>query len=331
MLLKDAENFIALSREKLKNSTKRNPCPICRKTGCGVNSQIVLCWRVETGSQERVKSGAYLHFREGYDRFIPMPIQRPADPKAAPELIAKVYDSLLDCLVLDDKHLNELKARGLPEKIIARNRYRTTPTKVDGRIICKYLGDLYNLDFVPGFYQDESRRLNIKGSGVFIPYRNLDGSIRGMQIRPDRGSLKYLWFSSNDLFKGASSGSFIHYARPDVARARKEIYITEGGLKADCIASLASAGVAAMAGVTAVNYDTLVSEIKQGLPEVEKVVLAFDADWKSNPHVRDALMRLKEVVSKAFKVEIEDWDIKLGKGFDDKLLKEKNAANIRRP
>lgn len=329
-LLRDVPDYIAPVREKLKNSTKRNPCPICRKTGCGVNSSIVLCWRVEAGSRERVKSGAYLHFREGFDKFIPMPVQR-SDPKASPELISQVYDTLLNCLVLEDKHLNQLKARGLSEKTIFRNGYRSVPTKVDGQIVCKYLGDLYNLDFVPGFYQDETRRMNVKGSGIFIPYLDLNRAIRGMQIRPDRSSLKYLWFSSNDMYKGASSGSFIHYARPDIARAKKEIYITEGGLKADCIAELGNVGVAAIAGVNAVSYDTIVSEIKQGLPEVEKIILAFDADWKSNPQVKNALVNLNEVVSKTFKVEIEDWDIKQGKGLDDKLLKEKNGQSIRRP
>lgn len=325
MLLKDAENFVQPVHEKLKNSNRRNPCPVCGKTGCGVNSRIVLCWRVSAGSQERVKSGAYLHLREGFHQPLSLQVQKAVEPKASPELISKVYDSLLDCLILDDRHLHELKSRGLSKEVIFKNKYRTTPTKVDGHMICKYLGGLYNLDFIPGFYQDESRRINIKGSGVFIPYRNLDGSIRGMQIRPDRGALKYLWFSSNDFHKGASSGSFVHYARPDIARSRQEIYITEGGLKADCISALGKVGVAAIAGVTAVNYETLMEEIKTGLPEVKKVILAFDADWKSNTHVKDALMRLHEVAKKYHTVEIEDWDIKLGKGYDDKLLREQNG------
>ena len=120
---------------------------------------------------------------------------------------------------------------------------------------------------------DEARRMNIQGSGIFIPYRSVSGKIRGMQVRPDRGSSKYFWFSSADLFRGASSGSYLHFARPDVAKARKEIYITEGGLKADCIAALGNYGVAAMAGVTAVDYNTVTDEIKTGIPEVEKVIL----------------------------------------------------------
>ncbi len=327
MLLKDADTFIKPAKEKFKNATRKNRCPICNGIGCAVNSQIVLCWRVEAGSKERVKSGAYLHFRNNYDTFIPIQVQRPVEPKATSEVIAQVYRDLLSCLVLEDKHITALKARGLNEQEIVHNGYRSTPTKLDGQIICKYLSGIYNLDYVPGFHQAETRRLNVQGSGIFIPYRNIDGTIRAMQVRPDRSSAKYFWFSSADLHKGASSGSFVHYARPTTARAKKEIHITEGALKADCISTLAGVGVAAIAGVTAVNYDTLVEEIKTGLPEVEKIIIAFDIDWKTNPHVQRPLMALYEVVKKSFLVEIEDWDAKLGKGLDDKLLKEKNAKN----
>jgi hypothetical protein len=85
--------------------------------------------------------------------------------------------------------------------------------------------------------------------------------------------------------------------------------------------------VVAMAGVNAVDYETLMKEIKEGLPAVEQVVLAFDVDWKTNPKVKNALMRLSETAKQYFKVSIEDWDIKLGKGLDDKLLKEKHGKN----
>ena len=324
MLLKDeSSTYIQPAREKLKNANRRNRCPVCNGTGCGVNSQIVLCWRVEAGSKERVKSGAYLHVRNDYNPFLPPPVT-PMIPKASSELITKVYESLLDCLVLEDKHLKQLIARGLPEHIVIKNRYRSTPTKLDGKFVCKYLSDLYDLDYVPGFYLDETgRNMNIKGSGIFIPYRNVEGTIRGMQVRPDRGTAKYFWFSSADLSKGASSGSFVHFARPNVAKARKELYVTEGGLKADCIASLGGHGVAAIAGVTAVDYEVLAAEIKAGIPEVEKIILSFDVDWKTNPHVKEPMLRLLDVLRQYFKVEIEDWNVKQGKGLDDKLLNDR--------
>jgi hypothetical protein len=321
---------IKAAKEKLKRASKRNRCPLCNGTGCGVNSQIVLCWRVEAGSKERVNSGAYLHVRTDYNPFTPPPAEK-MEPKASLDLIVQVYESLLDCLILSDSHIRNLEARGLTKTIIAKNRYRSTPSKLDGKIICKYLSDLYNLDGVPGFYYDESRQLNIKGSGMFIPYRDAKGVIRGMQIRPDRGNAKYFWFSSADLPKGASSGSFPHFAGVDYAKQSKEIWITEGGLKADCASFLGSIGVVAMAGVTAVDYHTLMQEIKSDVPEVEKIILAFDADWKTNIHVKKPLLQLLDVAREHFdSVEIEDWDAKQGKGIDDKLLKEKNGKNIRK-
>jgi hypothetical protein len=319
-------NFIKPPKEKLKRATRRRKCPICDGIGCGYNSEIVLCWRVEAGSKERAKSGAFIHVLND-DYTIPfMPMSKPVeDPKAPAETISKVYESLLDCLVLSDKHTRELQARGLSPNTITKNRYKTVPTKVEGQIVRQYLDTLYNLDYVPGFYMEDSqiRRLNVKGSGIFIPYRDPNGVIRGMQVRPDRGSAKYFWFSSTDLEKGASSGSFTHYAGVD--KTKTEIYITEGGLKADCIAELSGAMVVAMAGVTAVNYDTLMHEIKDNLPAVNHVVLAFDIDWKTNIHVQMPLLKLTETAREYFTVEVQDWDPKLGKGFDDKLLKEKHG------
>jgi len=247
------------------------------------------------------------------------------EPKASAEIISKVYDSLLDCLVLTDKHTKDLQARGLSLETIVKNRYRSTPTKMDARVVCQYIEGLYSLDHVPGFYMEDVRRLNVKGSGIFIPYRDPNGVVRGMQVRPDRGTSKYFWFSSSDLWKGAASGSFAHYAGVD--KTKTEIFITEGGLKADCIAELSGEMVVAMAGVNAVNYEVLMKEIKENLPAVEQVILAFDVDWKHNEKVRNALLRLSETAKEHYKVSIEDWDIKLGKGLDDKLLKEKHGKN----
>lgn len=315
-------------REKLRRASKKNPCVICGKTGCAFNNTIVICRRVSIGSHKTTTTGDYLHFRN--DDFGPshIPMSTPIEePKASAEIISKVYESLLDCLVLTDKHTRDLEARGLTPKDIVRNRYRSAPTKEDAKVVCKYLGGLYDLDYVPGFYSDEEgiRRLNIKGSALFIPYRSPTGIIRGMQLRPDRGASKYFWFSSNDMWKGAASGSYAHYAGVD--ESKTEIYITEGGLKADCIFSLSGAMVVAMAGVNAVNYDTLMKEIKDNLPTVTQVVLAFDIDWKTNLHVKDALLRLTTTAQNYFKVEVEEWTPKLGKGYDDKLLKEKHGKN----
>jgi DNA primase len=315
MILSSPDNFVP-TKEKVKNATSKRPCPICHKTGCGVNSKIVLCWRVE--SSRRVDSGAYLHFLNddySYASIIKVPVM---EPKASLEEIDKIYDAFLDCLVLSDKHNSDLIHRGLSKETITKNKYRTTPTKLDSKVICQYLETLSSLEYVPGFYLEESRRINVKGTGLFIPYRDPQGKIRGMQIRPDRGNMKYIWFSSVDLWKGASSGSYPHYSNPDFQS--EIIYITEGGLKGDCIAELKKVSVVSIAGVTAVNYEFLMNEIKEHFPKVTTVALAFDVDWKKNEHVKDALLRLSKEASKHFEVYIEDWNIKYGKGYDDFLL-----------
>src|SRR6266498_1564479 len=184
MLLQDTQ-FVPHLQERLKRATKRNKCVICGGTGCGFTSYMALCWRIR--SSEQAKSGAYIHFlNNNFTTSAPMS-KSIEEPKAPAETISKVYESLLDCLVLSDKHTKDLEARGLSPMAIVKNRYRTIPTREDARIVCKYLEDLYSLEGIPGFYMEDVRRLNIKGSGIFIPYRDPDRIIRAMQVRPDRG------------------------------------------------------------------------------------------------------------------------------------------------
>ena len=309
-------------KEKLRRANRKNPCPICKKSGCGFNNRVALCWRVSTGSKERTKAGSFLHILEGTNFPIYLPVAKPS-PKS--DNVSEIYDLLLGELGLSKKHFQHLyEKRKLSKETILRNKYRSVPTELEGRLICQKLGKNYNLDYVPGFYFDQVRQLNVKGSGIFIPYRNAKGKIQGMQIRSDFGAARYLWFSSNDLDKGVSSGSPIHYVNTEQAKTQRQIYLTEGALKADCIAEYINVGVLAIAGVTSVNYEKLKIDLKKSLPEVTSVVLAFDADWKINKQVKYALSELYKTMSQDFKVLLEDWPISEGKGLDDYLLNAKN-------
>ena len=64
---------------------------------------------------------------------------------------------------------------------------------------------------------------------------------------------------------------------------------------------------------------------RKALPVLEalqpqRVLLAFDADWRSNPHVAHALGQAAFALVKAgYEVQVEDWDPALGKGIDDLL------------
>jgi hypothetical protein len=93
----------------------------------------------------------------------------------------------------------------------------------------------FDLEGVPGFYiQDDCWALNLNYSGFYIPYRDEQGRILGLQIRKDIDEKpKCLWLSSSDKEKGCSSGSPLHFVNPDFIRSSKIVFITEGALKAD--------------------------------------------------------------------------------------------------
>jgi hypothetical protein len=54
---------------------------------------------------------------------------------------------------------------------------------------------------------------------------------------------------------------------------------------------------------------------------IQLVLLAFDADWRSNPHVAQALRQAAfAMVQAGYEMQVEDWAPALGKGIDDLLV-----------
>src|SRR5262249_29823230 len=54
--------------------------------------------------------------------------------------------------------------------------------------------------------------------------------------------------------------------------------------------------------------------------QVRQVLLAFDADWRTNPHVAQALGQAAfALVTAGYAVQVENWDPALRKGIDDLL------------
>jgi hypothetical protein len=212
----------------------------------------------------------------------------------------------------------------LSDETIKTNQFKSIPTTFESRRILAVLGKKVNLEHVPGFWFDKEWRLNVKGSGFFVPYRDIHQAIRGMQVRLDFGKMRYLWLSSKDHETGASPGAPVHYCRPDLVTDK--VWITEGGLKAICISEYENIPVIAIGGVTAVNNENFFRKIKEDLPNVTKVAIAFDIDWKKNHQVANALGRMgMEAKKQNYEVSILDWDEKIGKGYDDYLRAKKNS------
>ncbi len=315
--------------------SKKHPCEICGKPDWCTeidDGRLAYCMRQSFGSIKQGRSGGYIHvLRETLRPVIQSTKTASAirESGSAEGVLAganrrdAVYRELLENLTLTEAHGNHLlQQRQLSDTTIARNLYASIPSD-NGRIVCKELARHFDLSGVPGFYKEHGLwRLNVFSGGFFIPYRDIKGKISALQVRRDSGSPRYLWLSSNQKPRGASSRAPIHFNRPDLATVSGVALMTEGALKADCIADNVQISTIAVAGVSGVAPDTLTNELRQNLPELKKIILAFDIDWKTNVAVRNALARFVCSFSDAyFDVQVLKWNANLGKGLDDVLLK----------
>jgi hypothetical protein len=309
--------------------------------------------RQSAGSIKEARNGAYIHALQ-YDPNWQDSIKRTSaatannisndgsggHKRANADLLNEVYTYLLQvCLKLSPFHRDLLYTkRNLSEDTVEKNLYRSVPGHDACLVVCNSMQEKFGdkLHGIPGFYKNSDGRWRMPHvDGFFIPYRDVQGRIVGLQIRLDkpRGSTKYIWFSTPpDHFScGTSSGSPIHFAKPDRGKQSSSAVLIEGALKADIVCERWNVAAIAIAGASGFNPEKILAEIQSGLPEVKKLDVAFDADWKDNKAVRSGLERLlKAIPGSGLETETLEWDIKTdGKGLDDVLnnLVEKKGNN----
>lgn len=152
---------------------------------------------------------------------------------------------------------------------------------------------------VPGFWQDESGIVQLWKDRDYnmpllvIPYRDGKGRIQACQLRLHRndvptGEKKYRWLSSPLERNGTSSGTPIHFTfSTGTLPPGQTVIITEGALKAETLLSLRpKARVIATSGVSCSH-----AEIVEAARSYNALI-AFDADYKTNPAVAQQLARL---------------------------------------
>lgn len=314
--------------EKITRSSVSNPCPVCHGSGCGQTSKKVLCFRVQEGSRAvATNTGAFIHDREGAE-FTPY-VRREAPLIAHIDRRSKVYSALLSELALEKKHGEELNGnkRRLSRDTIFRTGYKSVPNRMIGDSLASQLSKDFALNGVPGFWRKDGKWCFAMAgtSGYFIPLRDLQGRIQGLQIRTNFGLSKYLMWSSathagKSLPDGASSGTPHHFTGTPC----ETLIVTEGALKADVIAeALRRKNVAdftcGLVSVTTFEND-FGAQLKSQIPFLKTVRLAFDADWQTNEKVQAQMMRFaNSIKASRLKLEVVKWESE-AKGYDDELL-----------
>lgn len=228
----------------------------------------------------------------------------------------KIYLTMLEMLTFSDKHRKNLHERGLPDKMIDGNMYRSMPeTATERNRIADKMADMFDLSGIPGFFTKFCKWQLYGKPGILIPVCTKDNQIQGLQIRLDDVSdKKFRWLSTNGFDNGTKINGYIHVTGDT---SSDTLYITEGPLKADVASYLA--GGALFAGLTGVNATGYLAELIKSLNPT-RIVECFDMDKVRNSEVRKALGKLQSIAIPLCKEYKPFYWSEAYKGIDDYLL-----------
>ena len=305
--------------------SKKRPCRICGKpTYCGFSRDegTSICMRISAGSRGLSRNGGNIHVHTEIPFITIQPrIMRPISqsiPLAPLEIRDAVFRELIKISPASN-YMKELVAG--PGGLLSRGlhkddatRYGALPrTKQQRAALAGILNDYVCGHFpehatsysgtgvvgVPGFWQELSGAVHIWKPRNYlmpllvVPYKDANGLIQACQIRLHAKDIssdenRYCWLSSPQERHGTSSGTPIHFTFVKQKLPPGEtVLITEGALKADTVVRFRpNARVIAASGVTC-SHDELV---KAARPYT--ALIAFDADYKTNPAVCRQLARL---------------------------------------
>jgi len=248
-------------------------------------------------------------------------------------ILNKVFNVFLDTLKLKAEHKEYLiKERKLSEELIERRKYRSCQYPTDA-FLEKFKDNLKKenlptdiLERIPGFFQKK-----IKGKwewtfaynkGIFIPIKNEENQIIGLQIRKDKKDElrgRYFWFSSSFAFYkdsfnyGVSSGSPMDILYPD-KKPNPVLIITEGRFKSEAIIKKINSVCISMQGVG--NWRNVDRKVKLVENKVKNkysnfkgfshIYIAFDSDMKYKYQVYNQLRKMSNFLKYRIKLRKED-------------------------
>lgn len=309
-------------------------CRVCGKSSdfsCRVTEDEGLAICKYTPSNRMTKDNRYKHILNESSvqenrNFVEEMSNYKETSKADSDRLNDVYTTFLYNLQLNDLHRHNLIERGLSEETIELNLYRSVPNYSERIEVAEKLAESFDLEGIPGFFRENGKWcLNLTFPGFYVPYRDTEGRISGLQIRRDKETeQKYLWLSSSGKEKGTSSGVSLHFVNSKQIRESGTIWITESALKGDITAELLplATGFVAMGGVNAIKPEKLIDDLRENFPDLVRVILAFDMDWKEKKGVHKAVQNLFDNLRDTdLEVDAVIWDEQqYGKGIDDACL-----------
>lgn len=287
--------------------------------------ELYRLWETENGIDETEK---WLRDEKRKKRLAELEKQSPKDVIAPIERRDAAYRALLDYLTLEDKHMENLLARGLKPKDIEQFRLKSLSSEGNSLIMAP--GRLDTED-VAGFYTMKGKRyVNTDSHGILIPYLDLYGRIAMMELRMFNAKKRYQRFSSgkpsekNRRTECTKSVSAVHHIGIDPQKPPEKVYLTEGALKSYVAHALSGKPFIAISGVNnPKGLADALTELKT--IGVNTIVLAFDMDSYSNINVEKGLNNAKKIIHDAgLHLKTMTWNPKY-KGIDDLLWAEKQS------
>ena len=305
--------------------TKYRRCRVCEKPDwCGytTDEQTSICMRISNGSKGTSRNGGNIfHHNRLFLVANPRRNRRQALPPIAIVPI-KIRNAVYEELIRRSPALRYysqlidgpygLLSRGLCQPEI--QNYGALPsTHKERASLARALNKFVMLRFpvyarrrthaaivgVPGFWQDDTGNVQLWKPRDYnipllvIPYRDDKGRIQACQLRHHKNEVtpsqkKYRWLACPFPFRGASSGTPIHFTfKPADLPPIKTVIITEGALKAEALVRLRpKARVIATSGVSSSHAEII------DAARPYNALIAFDSDYKTNPAVARQLARL---------------------------------------
>lgn len=319
-----------------ENVSSQSPCPLCGKDDwCSITADrtAVNCRRkTKTPVDLKWKFVAVKHDDNNDAYYVWKPESgkeiHSVQPVAEPHILDAVYSVLLKHLPVPMAPWMNLQTRGLRRSDIGFRGYGYANAANIKAAVQAVLdaGLEEHLAKVPGFYHESGQWKLSTAKGLLIPVRNFAGQIVAIMIRRDKAAKggKYIYLSSKKS-SGPSPGSPIHVPRHHTGYDLSPLRITEGPLKADIASYLTRQLTIGLPGVNGFHKaKDVVDEIRP-----KSIIIALDADYRSNEQVAKALVRAVRTFETNYRVYVEVWPSEDGKGIDDLLASGKKPKKLR--